>query len=185
MSTSTSTPTPMQIEEPTSLDMEVKSDPVITLITNDGFNHQTVKSLLVLYSGFLREMFEQDPETTTVSLPKVSNEMLTKIIGYMVSHGTNIPEEIEKPLSSSNLKDCGVDDFDVQLVNLNDEQMEQLLNAVHYMLIPSLIDLVSAKYASILKDLTPEQIRTRYNITRVVTPEEVEKIKKDNAWVYA
>merc|ERR1711924_395342 len=58
------------------------------------------------------------------------------------------PEEIQKPLKSTNLMECGVSEWDSEYVNIEQEVLFELILAANYLDIKSLLDLTCAKVAS-------------------------------------
>merc|ERR1711985_226979 len=74
-----------------------------------------------------------------------------KIIDYCRYHKDNPPEEIQKPLKSTNLMECGVSEWDSEHVNIEQEVLFELILAANYLDIKSLLDLTCAKVASMIK----------------------------------
>lgn len=98
--------------------------------------------------------------------------------------------EIEKPLKSANMKD-NVDEWDANYIDIDDEMLSKVAIAANFLIIKSLLDLSyvldfvpliafsCAKYASLIKDKKPEEIRERFNIPNDFTPEEEARV-----WFY-
>jgi len=86
----------------------------------------------------------------------------------------------KKPLVSADLKECGVEPFDIKFVDTDQETMFKLLLAANYMDVTDLLYLVCAKVASLMKGKTPEQIRKTFNIRTDSTPEEEEEIRREH-----
>lgn len=59
--------------------------------------------------------------------------------------------KIDKPLKSSDLAECGVPEWDVTYVNVEQETLFELILAANYMDIKDLLDLTCAKVASMIK----------------------------------
>merc|ERR1712064_138489 len=104
--------------------------------------------------------------------PNVKTAILSKVIDYCKYHKDNQPEEIQKPLRSTNLCDCGVSEWDSEYVNIEQEVLFELILAANYLDIKSLLDLSCAKVASMIKGKTTEEIRKQFNIVNDFTPEE-------------
>lgn len=82
------------------------------------------------------------------------------------------PEEIPKPLKSSNLAEI-VSEFDCKFIDLDDlEAIFDIIMAANYLDIKSLLDLSCAKIATLIRGKTPEEIRKTFNIVNDFTPEE-------------
>ena len=61
----------------------------------------------------------------------------------------------------------------------------ELMLAANYMDVQPLLDLMCAKLATMMKDKTPEQIRTQFNIINDFTPAEYEAVEAENAWAHS
>ncbi|CAE7895552.1 Skp1, partial [Symbiodinium microadriaticum] len=145
------------------------------------------------------EIFEVDPEVATMStliknmvedsgtdeeipLPNVKTAILSKVIDYCKYHKDNPPEEIQKPLKSTNLVECGVSEWDSEYVNIEQEVLFELILAANYLDIKSLLDLTCAKVASMIKGKNTEEIRKQFNIVNDFTPEEEAQVREENRW---
>ena len=60
---------------------------------------------------------------------------------------------IQMPLPSTNLAECGVGDWDVAYVDVEQEVLFGLMFAARYLDIPPLHDLICAKFASVIKSI--------------------------------
>eukprot|EP00913_Durusdinium_trenchii_P019223 g18065.t1 len=73
------------------------------------------------YRGLvMRTMVNRDGE---IPLPNVKTAILSKVIDYCKYHKDSPPEEIQKPLKSTNLVECGVSEWDNEYVNIEQEAM--------------------------------------------------------------
>lgn len=54
--------------------------------------------------------------------------------------------------------------------------------AANFLDIQSLLDLTCKTVANMIKGKTPEQIRAEFDIPNDFTPEELEDVRRDNAW---
>ncbi len=93
------------------------------------------------------------------------------------------PPEIEKPLTSIELKNI-TDEWSANFIDkLLLEDLINLTVASNFMGINSLLDLCCAKISCLCKDKNEEEIIKIFNITETFTEEEKEKIRKDNQWI--
>jgi S-phase kinase-associated protein 1 len=118
-----------------------------------------------------------------IPLDEVSEKTLELIIKYLIHYNGVAPSEIEKPLKSNNMKDV-VDEFSAGFINeleLND--LIDLTVAANFMEIQSLLDLTTAKIASMCKDKSEEEIFKTFGITDQFTEEERAKVKEENLWL--
>lgn len=144
-------------------------------------------------SGFIKDILEDQDlgngEETIISLPNINGNTLVYIIQYMNYHKNNKPESIEKPLKGK-VEDviCSWDKeflFTVLVGDGDEKRHETLIDvimAANFLNMKDLLDLTCATVASIVKGKTPEQIRQLFNIENDLTPEEEEKILKENRW---
>ncbi|CAE7942207.1 Skp1 [Symbiodinium sp. KB8] len=147
-------------------------------------------------STLIKNMVEDSGTDEEIPLPNVKTAILSKVsilqsvhqnplhhedrdaeysvIDYCKYHKDNPPEEIQKPLKSTNLVECGVSEWDSEYVNIEQE--------VLFELILSLLDLTCAKVASMIKGKNTEEIRKQFNIVNDFTPEEEAQVREENRW---
>ncbi|CXI69469.1 suppressor of kinetochore protein 1, putative [Plasmodium berghei] len=120
-------------------------------------------------------------EEDTIPLPNIKTQILKKVIEYMEYHIHNPPDEIPKPLITSNLQDV-VSVWDYDFVNTDKETLYELIEASNYLDIKPLLDLTCGKIASMMKDKTTEEIRAEFDIVNDFTREEEMQIREENKW---
>ena len=116
-----------------------------------------------------------------VPLPNIKKSILTKIIEFCEHIDKNPAPEIEKPLRSSSLSDV-VSPWYAQFIDMNQETLFEIILASNYLDIKSLLELSTAKVASIIKNKTIPEIRKFFNIENDFTPEEEMQIMEENKW---
>merc|ERR1712224_946245 len=102
-------------------------------------------------SQLLKNMVEDSGADEEFPLPNVKTAILGKVLDYCKFHKDEPPEEIQKPLKSANLAECGVREWDVEFVNVEQEILSEIILAANYLDIESLLDLTCAKVASMIK----------------------------------
>mmetsp|Transcript_106585 Transcript_106585/g.200755 ORF Transcript_106585/g.200755 Transcript_106585/m.200755 type:complete len:349 (-) Transcript_106585:109-1155(-) len=108
--------------------------------------------------------------------------ILKKVLEYCAYH-MNVPvSEIQKPLRSTDLRECGASDWDADYVDIPQELLFELVLAANSLNIKSLLDLLCAKVASMIKGKTTEEIRKQFNIVNDFTPEEEARVREENRW---
>merc|ERR1719223_1400500 len=118
-----------------------------------------------------------------IPLPNVKTAILSKVVDYCKYHKDNAPEEIQKPLKSTNLIECGVSEWDAEFVEVEKEVLFELVLAANYLDIKSLLDLMCAKVASMIKGKCTEEIRKTFDIVNDFTPEEEAQVREEGRWV--
>ena len=154
---------------------------VVKLKSSEGTVFEVEKDVASI-SALVANMIEDSSLDEEIPLPNVKTVILSKIIDYCKHHATNPPEDIQKPLKSQDLRECGVSEWDVEYVNLEQEVLFELILAANYMDIKPLLDLTCATVASMIKGKTPEEIRKTFNIVNDFTPEEEAQVREENKW---
>jgi len=143
-------------------------------------------------------------EQESLPMPNVKPQILDLVVEYLCHHSPATLEEltitnskgdtkkiactgkggeIQKPLKSTNLAECGVEQWDVDfLAAIDQETLFEVILAANFMDIKPLLDLSCAKVASMIKGKTTEEIRTQFNITAELTKAEEEQIREENRW---
>ena len=154
--------------------METKTK--IILVSSDGEKFE-ISHKAAQRSILLKNLIEEFPEEAEVPLDEIKSNILKKIKEYLEHYENEEPKEIERPLPSPNFKKC-VNSWDYKYIDIDLEMLFELVNAVNYLDIEPLLELGSAKVASIIKGKTAEEIKKILNID-VITPEEREIIEEN------
>jgi S-phase kinase-associated protein 1 len=104
----------------------------------------------------------------------VSHKILQKVAeycNYHVEHPTE-KKEGETVLSA----------WDKEFCTLPQHDLFELILAANYLDIKPLLDATCKTVADMIKGKTPEQVRQTFNIKNDFTPEEEEKVRKENEW---
>jgi len=141
-----------------------------------------VEKNVAMMSNLLKNMIEDTGCDEEIPLPNVKSAILQKVIEYCKQHKDQPAEEIQKPLKSSALIECGVTEYDNEFVNIEQEILFELILAANYLDIKCLLDLTCAKVASMIKGKTPEEIRQQFNIGNDFSPEEEAQVREENRW---
>jgi len=150
---------------------------IVTLVSQEKTAFRVPKKA-ALQSHLVRTALEDDRDAKEVALVHIAAPIVEKCVQYMQYHVDVPPRKIESPLKSANMKEL-VDRFDAKFVDDIDlDTLMKLLLAANYMDIKSLLELICAKVASMMKGKTAPQIRKAFNIREEFTPEEYEEIKE-------
>eukprot|EP00397_Hematodinium_sp_SG-2012_P032203 GEMP01034264.1.p1 GENE.GEMP01034264.1~~GEMP01034264.1.p1 ORF type:complete len:164 (+),score=45.00 GEMP01034264.1:94-585(+) len=141
-----------------------------------------VEAAVAAMSTLIRNMIDDSGCDEEIPLPNVKTGILQKVIDYCKHHKDNPADDIQKPLKSINLVECGVSEWDAEFVNIEQEILFELILAANYLDIKCLLDLACAKVASMIKGKTPEEIRKKFNIVNDFTPEEEAQVREENKW---
>ena len=156
----------------------------VILISKEG-DQFTVEKDIAWQSILVRTMLEDDDDDSVpqIPLPNVTSKALVKIIEFCQYHHQNGPmKEIEKPLTDTDLRKA-VSEWDGTFIqSFEQEDLFELILAVNFIDLQSLLDLACAQVATQIKGKTPEEIRQTFNIENDFTPEEEEQIREENKW---
>ena len=152
----------------------------VILVSSDGEKIE-ISSKAVERSNLVKGILEDYPDDAEVPLKNVKINILKKITEYLEHYENEEPKEIDRPLPSLNFKEC-VPEWDYNYINVNLDMIFELIDVANYLDIKNLFELASAKVASIIKARNTDEIKQTFNINKDFTPEEEEKILKDNQW---
>ena len=113
-----------------------------------------------------------------ITLHNVKAKILDKIVEYCNYH----TENVSKPSEKENKSTDDIIPWDMNFCQVDQEILFELILAANYLNIQSLLDLTCKTVANMIKGKTPEEIRKTFNIKNDFTPEEEEKVRKDNEW---
>ena len=158
--------------------MEV--DKKIILISSDGEKIE-ISSKAAQRSVLVKGILEDYPDDAEVPLNNVKSNILKKIKEYLDHYENEEPKEIERPLASNNFKEC-VNEWDYNFIDMDLQLIFEIILGANYMDIKPLLELSSAKVASIIKGKNTEEIRKIFDINNDFTPEEEQQIIEENKW---
>jgi len=129
-----------------------------------------------------KNMLEDLGSTSDVAIPlhNVTQKILNKVVEYCKHHC-----EHPTPKSDDKNNDKKSDDilpWDKDFCNVDQATLFELILAANYLDIKPLLDLTCKTVANMIKGKTPEEIRKTFNIKNDFTPEEEEKVRKENEW---
>ena len=154
----------------------------IKLVTKEGKELEITKKAAEL-SEVLKAAINDYPNEASFPLKEIDEKSGEKIKEFLTHCNGVAPAEIEKPLTSNEMKNL-TDEWSANFVDkMTIEELVNLTVAANYMGINSLLDLCCAKVASLCKDKSEEEIFKTFNINETFTEEEKNKIKEENKWI--
>jgi S-phase kinase-associated protein 1 len=154
----------------------------IHLKSKEGKDFTITKKAAEL-SELLKGTMNDYPDDNSIPLTDIDEKTTEEVLVYLTHFNGQSPQEIEKPLPSSDLKSL-IDEWSFNYIDkFNMDDLVNLTVAANFMGINSLLDLCCAKIASLCKDKSEEEVFKIFNITEDFTDEEREKIRKDNQWI--
>jgi S-phase kinase-associated protein 1 len=133
-------------------------------------------------SNTIKNMLEDlGAEGAGIAIPlhNVTSKVLAKVVEYCLYH-------VENPVKVDDKKDDKRTDdilpWDANFCQVDQATLFELILAANYLDIKPLLDLTCKTVANMIKGKTPEEIRKTFNIKNDFTPEEEEKVRKENEW---
>ena len=154
----------------------------IKIIVKEGKEIPISKKAAEL-SELLKSAMSDYPKETTFTLNELDEKNGELIKEYLTHYNGESPKEIEKPITSNEMKNL-TDEWSSSFIDkLSVEDLSNLTVAANYMGINSLLDLCCAKVATLCKDKNEDEIFKMFNITETFSEEEKNKIKNENKWI--
>ena len=154
----------------------------IKLVTKDKKEIEISKKEAEL-SELLKAAINDNPKESSFPLNELDEKCGEKIKEYLSHFNGTAPPEIEKPITSNEMKNL-TDEWSANFIDkMTMEELVNLTVAANYMGINSLLDLCCAKVASLCKDKDEKEIFKTFNINETFTEEEKNKIKEENKWI--
>ena len=161
--------------------MEVEYDNKVIMISSDEQKFE-ISTKAAMRSQIVKEsIIGNNQEEIEFKVNNIKGDILKKVVEYLEHYENEEPKEIERPLPSLNFQEC-VDEWDYSFIDININTILEIINASNYLNIPPLLELSSAKMASIIKGKTTEEVRQLFGIQNEFTPEEEQQIIEENKW---
>ncbi|KAI7732096.1 hypothetical protein M8C21_029573 [Ambrosia artemisiifolia] len=154
---------------------------MIVLKSSDGETFE-VEETVALESQTIKHMIEDDCADTSIPLPNVTSNILSKVIEYCKKH-VEAPKTDDNNNNNKTVED-DLKAFDAEFVKVDQTTLFDLILAANYLNIKSLLDLTCQTVADIMKRKTPKEIRKTFNLKNDFTPEEEEEVRRENAWAF-
>ena len=145
--------------------------PRVRLITKEGTSHDVDRDLIVKYSVFVKGQIDDNPEEPVV-LPEIADPTLGKVLEFLghLKDGNPAPD-IEKPLRSNDMKDVTTEWF-ADFIDHDDNTVQDIILAANFLDIKELLTLSCAKLGSVIRGMSIQEFRKRFDIVNDFTPEE-------------
>ena len=107
---------------------------------------------------------------------QVNKDIMEKVIEFCVHIGTAEPPQIDKPLTSTDLSQLGVDEWYINYISVDKNTLFEIVMAANYLNIPSLLELSSAAVAAQMKGQSVDFVRDYFEVQNDFTEEELAQI---------
>ncbi|KAH0773779.1 hypothetical protein KY290_010916 [Solanum tuberosum] len=152
-------------------EVEERLKMVSNQFTCDG-KELVLDEAIAIRSQAIKKMAEDDCVSNIIPLPNVHSKTMTKLIEYW------------KKYSEEGVSIDMLIDFDKAFVNVHHSILYDLILAANFLNDKEILDMICQEVADRIKGKTSEEIRKEFDIKNDFTPEEKEKIRKENAWAF-
>jgi len=144
----------------THMDDNEGEDEVMNLVSKEGKTFEVVKKNAMI-SVLVAVACGQDPNMADYSCKQVRSEILDIVIEYMNQHEGMEPDIVEKPITSTRMKDVAEpwDAAWIDKISDSNQNLYDLLMAAYHLDIKGLLHLASAKVASMIKGQPQEKLK--------------------------
>ena len=147
---------------------------VVKIESNDNYTVSLPRKVAVC-SSLIKNMLEdlsEAEETTTIPILTISREILEKAFEYCEHHLEDLNTEITTESEFS--------EWDKRFFGIEQSKLFELILAANFLDIKSLLDAGCKVVADQIKGKSVEEIRVHFIIVNDFTPEEEEKIRREN-----
>jgi len=156
-------------------------DSTLNLITREGTKFPISQKILE-FSNFLKTTVEDgNDEDIPVD---ISTYSMGKIKEFFEHHEYKEIKPIRKPIKTSNYTTITSEWDNNFFTNMDEDQISDLVMGAGYLQCDILFDYCLAFIASQFKDITPDDIKRKYNVTEEITEELEEKIKAEHPYIF-
>ena len=143
----------------------------IRLVTKEGTSHDVDRDLIVKYSVYVKGQVDDNPEEQVI-LPDITDAILAKVLEFLahLKDGNPAPD-IEKPLRSNDMQDVTTDWY-ATFIDHDDSTVQDIILAANFLDIKELLNLSCAKLGSVIRGMSIQEFRKRFDIVNDFTPEE-------------
>jgi S-phase kinase-associated protein 1 len=143
----------------------------IILKSSDGESFE-IEEAVAMQSQTIKHLIDDEcANDTGIPISNVTSKILALVFEYCKKHvDAASSDELEK--------------WDAEFVKVDQNTLFHLIMAANYLDIKSLLDLTCMTAADNIKDKTAEEIGKIFNIENDYTPEEEEKVRRENSWAF-
>jgi S-phase kinase-associated protein 1 len=161
-------------------------DDLVTLVSQDGQEFK-IEVKVAKMSETIRQLMLDAGTKDPIPIPNIDGATLAKVLEYCKYHTEHpdLPDDTEEKSSKIDLSKRREikNPWDREFCKLDVPTIENLIIAANYLDIKGLLEVSCKTIATALNGQTVEKMREILGIKSDWTPEEEERIKKENAWV--
>lgn len=123
----------------------------------------------------------KDGSMEPIPVPHIEDDIMEKIKEYLEHYKDVKPKDIVKPLPDEHYHKH-ISEFDAEFIlgeDVDQDTMFKLVLAANFLDIQPLLRLACGRVASMMKNKSPDQIRTTFHLRKELTQEEKERVQKE------
>jgi len=175
----------------TVIDTTKNNDPDVLWIQCDDGTRFVVDRKSFETSKTIMNLVEDSGTEQDIPLPNVNRRTLEKVIEYAKQHRDDPRKEepkneevIEGQPAMPELPTGEISEWDLNYTReMDQETLFNVILAANYLDMRDLLMLGCRTVANMIKGKTPEEIRQMFGIENDFTPEEEERVRKENEWL--
>lgn len=152
---------------------------MIKILTSDEFEIEIPLKIANMSKTIKNMIEEMEDCDSIIPIHDVTKEVFEQIIVYC-NHHLNDPED--KRTEKEKKRTDNISEWDKEFCSIDKESLFKIINAANYLDISGLLEITCKTIANMIKGKSPEEIREMFGIENDFTPEEEERIRKENEW---
>lgn len=158
------------------------TEPPVTFVSKDKHEF-SVPYEVAQMSEFAKMQLDVIEGDEPVNIMNVDKETLGTILEWCGRHVDKPFPELEKPLKSTKLTECGISEEDDKWIHAFEyDALQRIIEAANYMGISSLLTLASARCALWFRGRTPQDIKNFFGVKRDFTNDEEAEVRAKYPW---
>ncbi|EDV35789.1 uncharacterized protein Dana_GF12644, isoform B [Drosophila ananassae] len=121
-----------------------------------------------------------ESDNSVLPLHKVNSVILKKVLHWATYHKDD-PQLTEEDENKEKRTD-DISSWDADFLKVDQGTLFELILAANYLNIQGLLDVTCKTVANMIKGKSPQEIRDTFTISNDFSPQEEEKVRKENEW---
>ncbi|CAG8958355.1 hypothetical protein HYFRA_00011032 [Hymenoscyphus fraxineus] len=158
--------------------MSSSATTILTLVSEDRVNVLVDKDAISGRSSLISDLLADLDEAAAeypIPISKVKGDILKKVVEWCEHHKDDASEP-------QNLAGKKVSTWDQEFFNNEDDVTFDIILAANFLEIKGLLHLGVKLVANQIRGLNAQQIREKFGLEDDLTPEEKDRIRRENAW---
>ena len=156
---------------------------MIKLASNDNevFEVETkVANMSETINTMLKDLGVDENDADPIPLQNVNGRILNLIIKWADHHMDDPAPAADEDDDERRARE--ISQWDKKFLEVDQSTLFEIILAANYLDIKGLLDVSTKTVANMIIGKSPEEIRKHFNIENDFTPEEEERIRKENEW---